>query len=104
MGDSIGYCDKCDNNVGCHLNRGCLKSLGPSDTPQTDRMIHRWNCGATHPVMRVRDAVAYARQLEHERDKARTAARKLRDAFATGERLPWENETSPSVGANEKAK
>jgi hypothetical protein len=26
-----------------------------------------------------------------ERDKARTAARKLRDAFATGERLPWEN-------------
>jgi hypothetical protein len=33
MGDSIEYCDKCENNVGCHLNRGCLQleSLYPSD-------------------------------------------------------------------------
>jgi len=25
MGDSIEYCDKCENNVGCHINRGCLR-------------------------------------------------------------------------------
>jgi hypothetical protein len=68
------------------LDRFCT-----SDATDTDMMIYRWNCDATHPVMRVRDAVAYARQLERERDKARTAARKMRDAFATGERLPWEN-------------
>jgi hypothetical protein len=67
------------------------KVLVTSDATDTDMMIYRWNRDATHPVMRVRDAVAYARQLEHERDKARTAARKLRDAFATGERLPWES-------------
>jgi hypothetical protein len=24
MGDSIEYCKKCKNNIGCHLNRGCL--------------------------------------------------------------------------------
>lgn len=29
-------------------------------------------------------------RLIMERDTARTAARKLRDAFAKGERLPWE--------------
>ena len=68
------------------LDRFC-----PSDATDTDHLIYRWNCDATHPVMRVRDAVAYARQLERERDKARTVARKLRDAFANGERLPWEN-------------
>ena len=35
-----------------------------SDTPQTDKMIHKWNCEATHPVKRVIDAVAYAQKLE----------------------------------------
>jgi len=24
MGDAIEYCDKCENNVGCHLSRRCL--------------------------------------------------------------------------------
>lgn len=33
MGDSIEYCQDCETNVACHLNRGCLRlnSLCPSD-------------------------------------------------------------------------
>jgi hypothetical protein len=45
------------------------KVLVTSDATDTDMMIYRWNRDATHPVMRVRDAVTYARQLEHERDE-----------------------------------
>lgn len=36
MGDSIEYCEQCDNRVGCHLERQCFrvndKANGPLDT------------------------------------------------------------------------
>jgi hypothetical protein len=35
MGDSIEYCEQCENRVGCHLARQCLyandKAVGPLD-------------------------------------------------------------------------
>jgi hypothetical protein len=67
-----------------------------SDTPETDAATLRATDiegGGEFDAVHVQ----VAKRLERERDKARTAARKLRDAFANGERLPWENETSPSA-------
>jgi hypothetical protein len=63
-----------------------------SDTPETDAATLRATDiegGGEFDAVHVQ----VSKRLERERDKARTAARKLRDAFATGERLPWENAT-----------
>ena len=43
---------------------GATCSASVSDTPQTDAMIHKWNCEKTHPVKRAIEAVAYAQKLE----------------------------------------
>jgi predicted RNase H-like HicB family nuclease len=33
MGDSIEYCEQCDNRVGCHLERRCFRVNDKADGP-----------------------------------------------------------------------
>jgi hypothetical protein len=72
------------------LERFCPSDETPcsTSTPEMDAAAYE---ATTRTVGKWIVPLAKARQLERELDKARTAARKLRDAFATGERLPWEN-------------
>ena len=46
MGDRIEYCDKCDNNVGCHLNKGCMRMdrLCPSHATSRSAYEQAFEC------------------------------------------------------------
>jgi len=50
MGDSIEYCQDCETNVACHLNRGCLRlgGLCPSGavpcslSERLEQLVEQW--------------------------------------------------------------
>ena len=40
MGDAIEYCDNCDANVMCHMERKCMREVSTSDLSEVDYEIH----------------------------------------------------------------
>jgi len=40
--------------------------MNATDTPRTDKLVSNWNHAAAHPLERVAEAVAHAKQLERE--------------------------------------
>jgi len=106
MGDSIEYCEQCENRVGCHLARRCfhakeqatspLDAAACSPTPETSKA---WDDAAKAPDGRYysrsrgQDMAAamlnHSRKMERERDEARRLAVK----FAVGHDVIfyWEN-------------
>jgi hypothetical protein len=85
-----GYDPLCDHCVEEIANeRLALTAGSPSSTPETDALRELYE-NHEHRAT-VGDIWELCESLERERDQARTAARKLRDAFTQGEQLPWEN-------------
>lgn len=76
MGDSIEYCETCQSNVWCHLNRGCqrLDRLCPSDAT---------HCSPSSETDNDTEAELAAwellRDTRAELEKLRDAVRNMRD-------------------------
>ena len=91
MGDSIIYCQDCETNVACHLNRECLrlKSLCPSDaTPCSGFRVTLEAVGLTKSIAMAHAVRVLALMMEEAHTKGHSCGTINGNASAKLDEIP----------------